>query len=94
MKKEELTKLFREGTIIITASGMTIKDEIIGCYTFEEDGETYIIVKFSNGHIVTAIENVKEIDRSNTLSSLCEWQYDLFNFNGEKMCSIIKIKED
>lgn len=91
MKKEELTKLFREGMIIITASGVTIKDKITGCYTFEDDGKTYIIVKFSNGHVVADIKNVKKINEM--ASTLCEWQYDLLNFDGPR-CSVIKLKED
>lgn len=94
MKEEELTKLFREGTMVIIDSGVHIKDKVTSCYTLKNYEETHIVINFSTGHIVVSIETVREVDASEILSNLCEWQYDLFNFNGKKICSIIKIKED
>lgn len=91
-KKEDLTKLFRQGIVIITAPGMTIKDKIKTCYTIKDNERTYITIKFSNGHIIAAIDNIKKVDEM--VSTLCQWQYDLFNSNKELECSVVKLKED
>ena len=94
MKKENLTKLFREGIMAIVDSGIVIKDKVTSCYTLEKDEETYIVVNFSTGHIMVSIENVKEVDTSDILFNPYEWQYDLLNYEGKPVCSIIKLKED
>ena len=57
--KEDLTKLFREGIVVIIDSGISIKDKVTSCYTLEEAKETYIVINFSTGHIITSIENIK-----------------------------------
>lgn len=88
--KEELTKLFREGMIIITASGVTIKDKITGCYTFEDDGKTYIIVKFSNGHVIANPGDIVS-DDSNIYF---KWKYNILDSNKEILCSIVKLKKE
>ena len=90
--KEDLTKLFREGIVVIIDSGISIKDKVTSCYTLEEAKETYIVINFSTGHIIAAIDNIKKVDEM--VSTLCQWQYDLFRSNGEKICSIIKLEED
>ena len=48
LKKEELTKLFREGTMVIIDSGISIKDKVTSCYTLKNGEETYIYINFSS----------------------------------------------
>lgn len=90
----ELTKLFREGTMTITTTGININDKVISCYTLDNDKEKYIVVKFSNGHVVAPVKNIQEIDTKEHPYNPFEWQYDLFNSDNEFLCSIIKYKEE
>lgn len=92
MDTRDLTKLLRTGLVSITTTGITINDEVRACYTVVSEKGTYIVIKFSNGHVVAPVENIKKVDVEERSYNLFDWQYDIFNSDNEFLCSIIKVR--
>ena len=90
MNIKELVKLFRTGTMAISKTGLTVTDKVTACYTLDDEGKTYIIIKFSNGHVIANPGDIVS-DDSNIYF---KWKYNILDSNKEILCSIVKLKKE